>query len=168
VIGATVSSANGAGVYGDISQPPNTGGFKYSVLGNDRGLDFSYALALFGSGFYTGNLMQMSDQRLKTDIHNADYGLADVMKLRPTYFHYDVHSPYHFDEGEHAGFIAQEVEEVLPQLVKDIVLPIDPSQEKISTSETVTYKGVNYIELIPILTSAIQELNQKLETQAAE
>jgi hypothetical protein len=36
------------------------------------------------------------------------------------------------------------------------------------TSETVQYKAINYIELIPMLTSALQELNAKVEAQAVE
>mgnify|MGYP002383678069 CR=1 FL=1 len=51
------------------------------------------------------------------------------------------------------GFIAQEVEEVFPELVNE-VSTLNKAKEK------QTFKGVNYISLIPVLTKAIQEQQQ--------
>ncbi|MFW6226080.1 MAG: tail fiber domain-containing protein, partial [bacterium] len=47
------------------------------------------------------------------------------------------------------GLIAQELEEVLPELVHDMYKG--------------KYKGVDYEKLIPILLSSIKELNEKIE-----
>ena len=51
------------------------------------------------------------------------------------------------------GFIAQELEEVLPNLVH--------------TDEN-GYKAVNYIGLIPVMTEAIKEQNDKIDAQDKE
>ena len=52
--------------------------------------------------------------------------------------------------GEHLGFIAQEVETVLPNLV---------SEDKQGI------KSVNYQSMIPVLTNAIKEFKQKSDEQ---
>jgi hypothetical protein len=91
-------------------------------MGNGGGFSNTYSATFFGNDLYTGNWMQMSDARMKTDIHPAEDGLANILKLKPTYYQYLDNTPYHFSPGEHAGLIAQDVVKVMPQLVSDIVL----------------------------------------------
>ena len=57
-------------------------------------------------------------------------------------FNNDVKSKVHY------GFIAQEFEKVYPNLVKN---------------SEMGYKTVNYIELIPVLVSKIQDLNKEIQ-----
>jgi len=52
----------------------------------------------------------------------------------------------------HVGFIAQEVEQVMPELVHPIDHPAGPD-----------YKGVNTTDLIPFLVRMIQEQNAELD-----
>jgi septal ring factor EnvC (AmiA/AmiB activator) len=54
--------------------------------------------------------------------------------------------------GKHTGFMAQELYEVFPEAVK--VGGEDPASQP---------WGINYSSLTPILTKALQELNQKVE-----
>jgi hypothetical protein len=78
-----------------------------------------------------------SDIFIKKDINDIKYGLNEVMKLKPkSYKMID-------DDLEQIGFIAQDIEEVLPELV--------------STSER-GMKGLSYGNLTAVLTKAIQEL----------
>ncbi len=58
------------------------------------------------------------------------------------------------------GFISQEIAEVFPELTKDVVKPVFDENGKI-TSE-VSFKALNYVGLISVLTAAIQELNTEL------
>ncbi|MBN1186453.1 MAG: tail fiber domain-containing protein, partial [Bacteroidales bacterium] len=60
--------------------------------------------------------------------------------------------------GRHYGFTAQELEEVFPELVSTEAHP--PEDEK---GEPLIYKSINYIEMIPILTQAIQEQQEEIE-----
>jgi hypothetical protein len=57
-------------------------------------------------------------------------------------------------------------------LVSDIAMPKDTDPQKMYKSPTEVYKGINYTEMISILTSALQELNTtlnaKIDAQAAE
>ena len=56
-------------------------------------------------------------------------------------------------DGYHIGLLAQELEDVFPDLVSYTPMPED---EK-SQSEKKGYLAVNYMELIPVLIGAIQE-----------
>lgn len=96
----------------------------------------------------TGTMSCTSDIRLKKNIENVSYGLDTVMNLRPVEFDWKNEGT----EYKNLGFIAQEVEEIIPSIV--------------STDETTGYKSLNQIGIIPILTRAIQDLSTRYETLA--
>ena len=85
-----------------------------------------------------------SDERLKKNIRDADYGLETVMALRPVLFDWKA------DNGttDVKGFIGQEVQEILPKSVS--VMPNG-------------YIGMDTYEFIPVLIKAVQELSAKVE-----
>ncbi len=85
-----------------------------------------------------------SDGRLKTNIKNVSYGLADVMKMRPVTYNWKTDPT----NNHMVGFIAQEMEKIIPEAVEA------PKSEN-------DHYGVRYEELIPVLTKAIQELEAK-------
>ena len=58
-----------------------------------------------------------------------------------------------FSEGTHYGVIGQEVEKVLPEVVKE-----SPNGEK----------SVSYTEIIPVLIEAVKEQQKIIETQQKE
>jgi hypothetical protein len=98
-----------------------------------------------------GGVVTTSDARYKENVQALPYGLDEVNALRPVTFNW-THSP---DDGLHYGLIAQEVREVLP----DIVTGGD------SPSGTL---GLNYGELVPVLVEAIQEQQEQIDTQAEQ
>ena len=57
--------------------------------------------------------------------------------------------------------MAQELEEIYPELVSQVVHPIYNDKQELIGKET--YKSVNYIGLISELTAAINELNAKIK-----
>ena len=64
------------------------------------------------------------------------------------------------------GFIAQEVKEVFPEVVKEIQqYELDENGEE--TTEEVNYIGVSYVQLIAPMVEAIKELKSKNETLEA-
>jgi hypothetical protein len=97
---------------------------------------------------YAGNaVIQTSDVTLKRDITPCSNGLAFIMKLQPVDFK--------FTDGErvHSGFLAQQVESVLP------------ADRAVVVKEAVSgLYGVRYSELIAPVVSAIQELNDKVDS----
>lgn len=65
-----------------------------------------------GNATLTGTLTQSSDKRLKKNISKLNYGLKEVLKLEPK--SYILKS----SDEKSMGFIAQDVEEIMPELVK--------------------------------------------------
>ena len=87
----------------------------------------------------------MNTTTLKKDIQVVDREKIDkLIDLNPISFQFknDIRSKKHF------GFIAQDIEKIYPELVKD---------------SEMGYKTVNYIELIPILVSKIQLMDKEIK-----
>ncbi len=103
-----------------------------------------YAMPADGSGLVTG-----SDLRLKTDVTTLTPTLDRVLKLRPVAYRLKTAST---NSHKVYGLIAQEVEPLFPEMV----------------SEHHGMKGLSYTQLIPVSIAAIQELNQKVETDERE
>ena len=95
--------------------------------------------------YVNGSIFNPSDANLKKDINVISREKRDsLIELNPVSFKFkdDVNAK------EHYGFIAQEIEKLYPELVKN---------------SEMGYKTVNYIELIPILVSKIQEMDKEIK-----
>ena len=104
-----------------------------------------------GSLTATGNVTAYSDARLKTNVNTINDALSIVGKLRGVSFDWK-------ESGKHSiGLIAQEVEEVLPELVLDAT-STDPQTKK----ET-TVKTVDYGKIVGVLINAINELKAEVD-----
>jgi len=101
--------------------------------------------------YVDGVIYNPSDVILKTDI--KDISKAEVgalMTLTPKTFHF-VKEKEEGEDRKHYGVVAQQVEQVLPDLVKQIETPDGP------------HKSVNYIELIPLMLAKIQDLQAQID-----
>ena len=98
----------------------------------------------------------ISDQRLKENIRDLDEGLATVMALKPRKF--DWKSGKGADIKNARGFIAQEFETVLPDMIETWKDPAPEGEEP--------YKAIN-ANLIPTLVKAIQELKAEFDAYKA-
>jgi len=103
----------------------------------------------------TGSIITPSDRRLKEDIKPIADALTIVSSLQPKSYLYKEEQvdAYGLSDKQQYGLIAQELEEILPTLI---------TQQAIVTEDGKSYKGVEYAQLIPILTQAIKELNEEL------
>ena len=90
-----------------------------------------------------------SDARLKENVRPIRNALETVLQLRGVEYNFISDE----DKIDHLGFIAQEIEPILPQLVYPL-----PDSDK---------KGLDYQGFIPVLVEAMQE-QQKMLTQQAE
>ena len=93
-----------------------------------------------------GNLLKTksSDARLKENISSIDSALNKTLALDGRYFNFIIDQ----SKTQQVGFIAQEVEKVIPQLTA-----INPDG----------YMTVKYGEVTALLVEAIKELNEKVE-----
>jgi hypothetical protein len=88
-----------------------------------------------------------SDSRIKKNIINSNYGLSTVLKLRPV--EYNLIS----NDLRQVGFIAQEVQKLVPEVVTG-------KEGDLSKGEIL---GITYSNLVPVLTKAIQEQQKQIE-----
>jgi len=113
--------------------------------------------------YATNGTINTSDAREKSNILNINYGLAEVMKLRPVSFTWNEHPNW----GTKLGLIAQEVKEV----VKEVVVKgnIDPQfDENGNEMPNIDKYGIYYSDLIPVLIKATQEQQQMIDEMKKE
>ena len=103
------------------------------------------------------SISAISDQRLKENIRDLDVGLDAVLALKPRKFDWKEGKGKNVKNDR--GFIAQEFEEIFPDLIDERKDPAPEGEEP--------YKSVRQ-DLIPVLVKAIQEQQAMIETLQAE
>ena len=109
-------------------------------------------MTLDTSGVISGDFNDTSDEALKTNIIAIPAGLSIVNALNPVTFDWD--SDVTVRSGSNSGFIAQEVETVLPN---------DVSGDDYDEDDAASGKAINVTGIVAHLTKAIQELSAKVE-----
>jgi len=108
---------------------------------------FRFYVGLGGTVYATSTTISaISDQRLKENIRDLDVGLDAIMALKPRRF--DWKAGKGKDIKGDRGWIAQEFEQVFPDLIDEWKDPAPEGEEP--------YKSVR-ADLIPVLVKAIQE-----------
>ena len=186
------SSFNGSGVYGAISTGTTVfGGVQGESDGTQapgvRGTTYSWSLTgvngsrsgpgpntgwggLFQSDLgYTGFFGLLSDKRVKENIETIGNATSIIMKLRGVTYTHRLDDPRYADlglkEGLTYGFIAQEVEGILPTLVVEKNFPHMNSSHRMDTESKPAemLKSVSYIEMIPILVEGMKEQQEMIQ-----
>ena len=100
----------------------------------------------------TGVYTAISDLRLKKNIVNLNYGLAEVLRLRPVMYNMNEEID---NAKKHIGFIAQEVKTVIDESVDDLI------------DETLQFYGLDKSVFVPVLIKAMQEQQALITAQSA-
>lgn len=155
-------------IYGIFGIAEGRNGEAYSVFGlqSDPGNGVSYAGYFDGDVTVTGTFSNPSDEKLKTDIQplrsvhkkSGTTSLDKINQLQPKRYQYkkELSDRMQLPQGQQIGFIAQEVQSVFPELVKQ---NSNPGREK--GDQTIDFLGINYLGLVPVNTAGIQELSQE-------
>ena len=123
------------------------------ILARNNGAVSDLNLQLDGGNVRVGGaIVHASDRRLKKDIEDLSYGLKELLLLQPKQYNWKNRK---LAKYKSFGFIAQEVREIMPELVL----------ESDNVNQTLS---VNYTEIIPILLNAIQEQQQEIEKLKVE
>jgi hypothetical protein len=143
----------GVGFNGVYGQTTNTATGWSGFFTADVGVD--------GTGYAIGGWVNASDRRLKSNIVPIKNALQQLSLIQGT--HYTITTPTTLTNGEKSaqqreqfGVIAQDVELVFPELIKEKALFINQGDETV-------YKTVDYIQLVPVMIEAIKELNTEVE-----
>ena len=117
------------------------------------------------------NFNSTSDRKLKTNIQSLDKTISalDVVnELNPVSYDFktEEYKMLNLPSREQYGFIAQEIQEVLPNLVQSVNYPVAHDANGNAVNEEVL--TVNYLGVIPVLTQAIKEQQTTIETKTQE
>lgn len=165
------NSGNGTAIQGNANTGTAISGSSqqsYGIYGN-TGNSNSYAGYFNGNVFSTG-AFQTSDARLKKNIKDLEGGMEIINQLHPKTYQFRNDGNYAYlnlPAGNHIGLLAQDLEKVIPEAVKDA----DINTVKLKTGrpvegekgEDINFKAVNYTELIPVLIKALQEQDAKIK-----
>jgi len=167
--GVTGTSIGNAGSrFGLYGRADNSGGYvAYGVYGEAFGATSSYA-GYFSGSVYTTGIYQPSDSRLKKSVETLGNANELLSKLKVHTYEYQTekYPTMALQEGRRFGFMAEEIKEVLPQLVKRTMQPLNEPNDEQGNRQEVKYlefDAVNYTELVPIVVQAVQELNAKVD-----
>ncbi|NDC49575.1 MAG: tail fiber domain-containing protein [Micrococcales bacterium] len=171
LVGTTSSSSSSGTGFKVLSPSANHWDPAVVTSGNSSGLSCwdIYSTATSSYRFYvttTGvinavntTISAISDIRFKENIQDLDVGLNAVMALKPRKFDWKEGKGKNI-KGDR-GFIAQEFEQVFPDLIDEWKDPAPEGEEP--------YKSVRQ-DLIPVLVKAVQELkaqNDELRARVA-
>ena len=137
-------------IYGDFAS-----GSKHIIIdGNLSDNPSELKFFVNGSAGGTGAWNAASDGRLKTNVRPLEGALNKVLQLNGVTFNWkdeNNHRP-----GENIGFIAQDLQKVLPQIV---------SGGGTDNQGNELYYSVEYATLTPVLVEAIKEQQKVIESQ---
>lgn len=118
------------------------------IKGNDGGTSITactFDMSAAGAATFNDDVTAFSDVCLKKDIDTIDNALEKVKNLRGVFFNRKDNNV-----DRQTGVIAQEVEKVLPEVVRE-------------TKDEKKIKSVAYGNMVGVLIEAIKELNAKVE-----
>jgi hypothetical protein len=168
-LNGTTTGSGGVGITGSANNESGKG-----VNGT---LAFSGGYSGWGGYFAadvntTGGYFTISDRRLKRDIKPISKALALINKIEPVSYFYDTekYPEIGLDENRLTyGFIAQDIEQIIPEMVKDKLITLNSNTQKTEgMNEELkedTFKVLNYTVMIPVLTQAIKEQQALIEAQ---
>jgi hypothetical protein len=163
-VSGVIFGNGGAGVFGGFGDTESVFTGKYSAYFDGD--------AIVTNGTLTATVVAPGDNRLKTNVLGIDYAkaTADIMQLKPVEYNlkqvlieldsingngdtinystntYDESTP--FFNNKHYGLIAQELQQIYPDLVYD---------------GSDGYLRVDYVSLIPILLTVVQQQQKDIE-----
>ena len=112
-------------------------------------LDTDYALRVYGN-LRTNGIDELSDERWKKDVVQIEDALQKVLAMKGVYYNWktDEFPENKFTNKHQVGFIAQELEKILPEVVN---------------TDSKGYKSVMYGHVVALLVEAIKDLESQLE-----
>jgi hypothetical protein len=137
-----VKFGSGGSLAGQAGFITDTAGNVGINIDESTDLPLTYNLEVSGSIRASQGVLTNSDERLKDNIETIDGGLERVQELRGVSFNWTN------QEDKTLGFIAQEIKEVLPEVVKE---------------DNKGFYQVDYSAVVPVLVEAIKDLKAEIE-----
>lgn len=118
-----------------------------------------------GNGTYNGTWLA-SDQQLKTNIDSLNNALSIINQLKPSSYFFDTTNVYgmNFSNQKQYGLIAQDVEQLLPELISNTTKPATYDTAGVLLTPALTYKVLNYNAFTAIMLQGIKEQSSKIDS----
>lgn len=135
----------------------------------NNGPDTGFGGQFYDDVGYTGGLFNISDRRTKKNIRSVVNAVALVKQLRPVSYEFDLeqYPRMGLPAGREFGFVAQEVQQVLPDVTATKTFMTDAGAIRMPHASphphTEDFVVMDYSRLIPILTQAIKEQQETIE-----
>ncbi|MEI6815466.1 MAG: tail fiber domain-containing protein [Bacteroidota bacterium] len=184
-LGPNVASAFNCGVKGytpyPAAAPPIS--INYAVYGD---LGPNYCVNPFpipcpimlpinanAAGYFNGDLVSTSalwvssDANLKDSIQDLSHPMSILNQLHPKSYIFNLsqNESMMLQHGTHFGLLAQDLQNVLPQLTKDMVHPARYDSLDNEIFPAINFKAVNYVEIIPYLICAAKQHDSTINNQ---
>lgn len=113
------------------------------------------------------NAQKITNTEITKNVQKIEGSLEKVAKLNPSVFEYDTKKFKHLNlkQGVQYGFLAEEVQLVFPELVKEKNIPFMFGK---NTYRDASIKTVDEQSLIPVLVASVKELQLQIETLKEE
>ncbi|MCU7549948.1 tail fiber domain-containing protein [Chitinophagaceae bacterium LB-8] len=120
----------------------------------------TYKFTVYGNALASGGVWQASDLKLKNNIADMSNAMDIINKLKPRtyFFKTNEYNKLNLSGKKQYGFIAQELEQVIPELVITSTEETRDSSNGERNAEEI--KSINYTAIIPLLVKAVQEQQQ--------
>ena len=139
------------------------GGIAISSVSS--GANAGFCLQGGGDATFSGDVTaNTSDGRLKTNIVNIDSPLEKISKINGVYFNWNETAKEltgKDTEQREVGFIAQEVQSILPEIVKQA--PFDTIEHTNQSKSGEEYLTIQYEKIVPLLVECIKELKKEID-----
>ena len=121
---------------------------SHSVVSIGGPLDTDYTLRVYGN-LRTNGIDELSDERWKKDVVKIEDALQKVLAMKGVYYNWKTEDfpENKFSDKHQVGFIAQELEKILPEVV---------------STDSKGYKSVMYGHVVALLVEAIKDLESQL------
>jgi len=166
LVGTTSNSLSSAPGFG-VLPAGNAASSPFVFSSSDSSVNSQITWVAYSRGasayrFYVGyggtiyatstSITAISDESLKENVRDLDKGLDTINALQPRRFDWK-----NGDGNDIMGFVAQEVEEVMPELVHDY-----------QYNDEETKLGLRMGDMVPSMVKAIQELSAQVNELKAE
>ncbi len=155
--------------YGGKFSAPSTAGINYGIYAIAAPVPIT---STNYAGFFNGNVVRIgsdnfsSDANLKQNIDSISSALSIIAQLYPKTFYFDTtaHSNMSLPREKQYGFVAQDVEPILPELVGTAVQPAEYDSLNNIIIPALTFKTLNYNAFIAILMKGMQEQQRQIDS----
>lgn len=134
-----------------------------------QAVDASNVSANFLGDIIAATITTFSDSMFKNNITDISNSVSIVNRLSPRQYNYDTAAfpQMKFHTGNQFGLIAQELEQVIPELIGSGLSPLVTDSMGVVIHPSIPFKTINYSGLIPFLIGAMKAQNQSIDSMRA-